>query len=134
MLAGADYVMPHLQPMYVAAIMRRSSSRRYSRGQTTGAQAWPYVSNWLKRLAAAAPGKPIVAVQSGWASNNEEHDGAACVDISLASERAYFETLDDNCAQFKALKAGWMWHSASVDRAALLMWQRSPTSKPASVC
>lgn len=87
----------------------------YSTGQTTGDKAGPYVTSALKRLAAAAAGKPIMAVQSGWASNNEEHDGARCVDISLASAKAFFELLDDNCATFKASKAGWMWHSAWSD-------------------
>jgi len=101
-LAASDVLEPHLEPMY-------------SSGQTTGDQAWPAVSGDLKTLNDLNTGKHIVAVQTGWASNSEEHGGASGVILSVSSEEGFFDLLDQHCSDFKSYNAGWLWHTYTDD-------------------
>lgn len=59
----------------------------------------------LTNLREYSSSKPIVAVQTGWASNSEEHQAGRNSTLSLANEQTFFELMNANCNAWKSAQA-----------------------------
>lgn len=75
--------------------------------------SWADFTNDMAYFAELSQGKPLLVTQTGWPSNEDQYaPNSPEVVASVASEKGYWQLLDDHCEDFfKPQNIGWMWRS-----------------------